>query len=228
MDKLILQSIDEAAIDTVVDLGSGLDTRPFRLPLPASLTWIEVDLPDVLAYKARELSGYHPACALESVELDIGKSGAGEALFARMGSRAKRVLVVSEGLLAYLTRDQVSSLASHLYARSQVVCWLSDIVSATALRLMGRLTGHSLQSPGITLRFAPEEGPAFFQPFGWEVAELHSLVEESRRLERWFLPVTLLFASLSAAQWQVLRELFSIVRLRPIHRRRDPFVCANS
>src|SRR5438270_14013070 len=37
MDDLILQVIREAAIDMVVNLGAVLDTRPYRMSLPASL-----------------------------------------------------------------------------------------------------------------------------------------------------------------------------------------------
>jgi methyltransferase (TIGR00027 family) len=216
MDSFILQSIDEAAIDTVVDLGAGLDTRPYRLPLPASLTWIEIDLPDVLAYKACKLNGHRPACALESVQLDLRNVDARQAVFACIGSTAERVLVISEGLLIFLTRGQVASLACDLYAKSQVRCWISDIVSATALRFMGHLLDQSLQSRDIMLQFAPEEGPAFFQPYGWDTDEVRSLVEESRRLDRWFLPVALLFSNLSAVQWKVLHGLFAVMKLRRI------------
>jgi methyltransferase (TIGR00027 family) len=218
MDKLILQSIAGDAIDTVVHLGAGLDTRPYRLPFPASLTWIEVDLPDVLAYKARKLKSHHPACALEAVQVDLTNADAVQALFACVGRTAKRVLIVSEGLLVFLTQGQVAALACDLYTRSQICFWLSDIVSATALRLMGHTLAPSVQGRDITLRFAPEEGPAFFQPYGWDTTEFHSLVEESWRLNRWFLPATLLFTNLSAVQRQVLHRLFAVIKLGRTHR----------
>src|SRR5437588_844879 len=48
MDELLLRTIAEKKVDTVLNLASGLDTRPYRLSLPASLRWIEVDFPDVL------------------------------------------------------------------------------------------------------------------------------------------------------------------------------------
>jgi methyltransferase (TIGR00027 family) len=31
-------------LDMVVNLAAGLDSRPYRMPLPASLQWVEVDL----------------------------------------------------------------------------------------------------------------------------------------------------------------------------------------
>ena len=37
-------------VDIVVNLAAGLDTRPYRMDLPASLLWIEVDLPPLIAY----------------------------------------------------------------------------------------------------------------------------------------------------------------------------------
>src|SRR6267378_1435202 len=43
-DELILNVIAEGKIDTVLNLAAGLDTRPYRLALPATLRWIEADL----------------------------------------------------------------------------------------------------------------------------------------------------------------------------------------
>jgi O-methyltransferase involved in polyketide biosynthesis len=51
IDELILRSIEQEGIDTVLNLGAGLDTRPYRLSLPSSLHWIEVDFPAILNYK---------------------------------------------------------------------------------------------------------------------------------------------------------------------------------
>jgi O-methyltransferase involved in polyketide biosynthesis len=33
----------------VVNLAAGLDTRPYRMALPAARQWIEVDLPSILS-----------------------------------------------------------------------------------------------------------------------------------------------------------------------------------
>ena len=39
----------------VVLLGAGMDTRPWRLPLPAGTLWLEVDQADVAAAKKKLL-----------------------------------------------------------------------------------------------------------------------------------------------------------------------------
>ena len=61
VDRFITQEVAQG-VDMVVNLAAGLDTRPFRMELPASLKWIEVDLPELLAYKEDTLRGETPAC----------------------------------------------------------------------------------------------------------------------------------------------------------------------
>src|SRR6516225_3797644 len=41
----------KAGVDMVLNLAAGLDVRPYRMDLPATLQWVEVDLPEILAYK---------------------------------------------------------------------------------------------------------------------------------------------------------------------------------
>src|SRR2546425_3010222 len=50
-DRFVSRAV-EGGVDLVVNLAAGLDARPYRMPLPASLRWVEVDLPEILEYKA--------------------------------------------------------------------------------------------------------------------------------------------------------------------------------
>ncbi|MCY7277223.1 MAG: class I SAM-dependent methyltransferase [Phormidesmis sp. CAN_BIN44] len=54
---MITSLLELGDVDIVFNLGAGLDTRPHRLNLPASLRWIEVDLPAIVTYKEQKLSG---------------------------------------------------------------------------------------------------------------------------------------------------------------------------
>src|SRR5262249_56912438 len=58
-------------VDTVVNLAAGLDARPYRMALPPSLTWIEIDLPELLAYKSEVLACERPGRAPELVPPDL-------------------------------------------------------------------------------------------------------------------------------------------------------------
>src|SRR5439155_1225985 len=85
---------------------SALDAGPYRLALPRSPRWVEADFPDVIAYKQEQLSNERPVCVLEHVGIDLTDVGRRRALFARIGTAAREVLVVTEGLLIYLTPEQ--------------------------------------------------------------------------------------------------------------------------
>src|SRR5262245_25663827 len=60
-DEVILRLIKNG-VDTVLNLAAGLDTRPYRLELPSSLQWVEVDLDAILQYKEQKLNGEQPRC----------------------------------------------------------------------------------------------------------------------------------------------------------------------
>ena len=102
----------------VVNLAAGLDARPYRMDLPRSLQWVEVDLPEILAHKEEILRNEKPVCALERVRLDLSNTSARRELFSELGRRANRVLVVAEGLLVYLTEEEVAALGRDLAAQA--------------------------------------------------------------------------------------------------------------
>ncbi|MFZ0921443.1 MAG: class I SAM-dependent methyltransferase, partial [Candidatus Acidiferrales bacterium] len=49
-DQFVSRAIIEGA-DLILNLGAGLDARPYRMDLPQGLRWIEADLPEIVAYK---------------------------------------------------------------------------------------------------------------------------------------------------------------------------------
>ncbi len=215
-DELLRRSIGEGGVDTVLNLAAGLDARPWRLALPPSLRWIEVDLPGILSYKQQKLGDARPVCGLESVRLDLSDLRARRELFARVGASAKNVLVLTEGLLVYLTPEQVGELASDLHAQPSFRRWVIDIVSPDLLKWLQKSYGRALADAGAPLRFAPAEGSRFYEAFGWKTAEFHSTFEEGRRLKRemkgaWLFRLLMRFAP--AARRETLHRMGGIVLL---------------
>jgi methyltransferase (TIGR00027 family) len=183
MDEIIVRQVAGGAA-AVLNLACGLDTRPYRLPLPSALHWIEVDLPGILDAKEEVLAGELPVCALERVRLDLADREARRALFARVAAAGGPVLVVSEGLLVYLRDEQVGELARDLAAAPQFQWWLCDLVPPLLLKMMRRSWGRRLAAAGAPLQFAPAAGPDFFRPFGWQAVEMRPFMVEARRLHR--------------------------------------------
>src|SRR5213596_2154359 len=105
-DRFVAKQVKQGA-DLVLNLAAGLDTRPYRMDLPATLRWVEVDLPDILECKEEVLGDAQPVCALERVRLDLSNHDARRGLFSRIGREASHVLVATEVLLLYLMPDEV-------------------------------------------------------------------------------------------------------------------------
>lgn len=182
-DHFITEQVRQGA-DLVVNLAAGLDARPYRLSLPPTLRWVEVDLPDMIAYKQELLAGDRPGCLLERVRLDLADVAARRDLFRDLGGRCRRGLVISEGLLIYLTAQENAALAQDLAAASGFRNWVIDMVSPGLLRMMQKSIGRSLDQAGAPLKFGPEEGPEFYGPHGWRPVEVRSILKTAARLGR--------------------------------------------
>jgi methyltransferase (TIGR00027 family) len=187
-DRFIQREV-ERGVDTVLNLAAGLDARPYRMPLPASLRWIEVDLPDLLAYKSDILAVDRPACILERVPLDLANVAERRVVFERTASGAGKVLILSEGLLIYLTGDEVAGLARDLAANPTFDRWIVDIASPGLLRMLQKRMGDIVSRAGAPYKFAPPEGPAFFEPYGWKAIEVRSIFDAAAQARR--LPLVL-------------------------------------
>ncbi|HET7649299.1 MAG TPA: SAM-dependent methyltransferase [Gammaproteobacteria bacterium] len=191
LDELILQAVEEDGYDTVLNLAAGLDTRPYRLALPATLRWAEVDLPDMIEYKREALKDATCFCRLERCALDLKDSEARRALFARIGAGATKMLVITEGLLLYLHEEEVKDLAWDLYREPAAKRWLTDLASPRLLRYMRRIRQ---QMPGdVEFRFAPADHTDFFLSRSWHAKAFHSTWEDAKRLNRREVPLAWLW-----------------------------------
>lgn len=183
-DEIILDRVG-AGVDCVLNLAAGLDARAWRMSsLPSTLRWIDVDLPGILDYKLETLRDEKPVVRYEAVRLDLTDAARRRALFAQVGSESSRVLVLSEGLLIYLTPDDVAGLARDLHAPRNFRWWVIDLASPTLLKWMSRSWGKGVEAGNAPFRFAPEESTKFFEPCGWREEQFRSSLLEAKRLNR--------------------------------------------
>lgn len=182
-DRIIGEQVAQGA-DMVVNLAAGLDTRPYRMQLPEALKWVEVDLPEILAYKEDLLKTEKPVCTLERVRADLSDSGIRRRLLGRLAGEATKVLVITEGLLIYLRSEQVSALAEDLKRFPPFKRWLLDIVSPGLLQMLQKNTHQQFGSDVPPLQFAPENGIEFFAQHGWKALEVHSVLKTAAGLKR--------------------------------------------
>lgn len=190
-DQFITEAV-HAGADLVLNLAAGLDTRPYRMALPNSLNWVEVDLPGILDYKEEILGAEKPVCALERVRLDLAGVQARRDLFDRLGGRATKALIVAEGLIAYLSDDEAGALAEDLARPRAFQRWVLDMASPGLLRMVVKNTQAQFSQGVAPLRFAPEDGPEFFARHGWRAVEVRSMLKTAARLKRASLGMRLL------------------------------------
>jgi methyltransferase (TIGR00027 family) len=195
MDDFICREISRGA-DMVINLAAGLDARPYRLRLPASLKWVEVDVEDLIAQKEGLLEDEKPVCHVERYRLNLTDRAARQVLFQELSQRAKRAVIVTEGLVMYLSPGDVQSLAMDLAASNTFRSWILDLYHPRLLGANGRgKMGRMLAHANAQFRFAPAEGPAFFESCGWTCVHVESTLKTAVRtgrmptLLRWLLPI---------------------------------------
>jgi methyltransferase (TIGR00027 family) len=182
IDRFILDAVKEG-VDLVLNLGAGLDTRPYRLDVPAELRWVEVDFPPLIQMKDKTLQSETPRCQLRRMAIDLSRAEERNPLLAEINAQAKKILVLTEGVVPYLSLDEAASLADALAKQTQIVSWVTDYFSPFFMQLY-RQGKISLQLKHAPFQFFPQNWQQFFLDHGWALQELRFLAEEGERVGR--------------------------------------------
>ena len=183
MDEMIMACLERGAT-RVLNLGAGLDTRAFRLKLPAELRWFDVDLPAMVAHRRTCLKDVKPRCEHAHITADVTDAKGLSDLVSAAAAGHGPMLVVSEGLLVYLEPALVGALAQALHAQAAAQWWLTDLVSPMLLGMVGSSWPSNEAAASTPFRFAPRDSAQFFEPWGWREAEFRSTLDEAVRLRR--------------------------------------------
>jgi len=204
--RLIDEAVERAIANgarTVLNLGAGLDTRAFRLNVPSSLRWFDVDLPPIVEHRRRCLGGEAARCEHAHVAADLQSADACSELLARVRAAGEPTLVLSEGLLVYLAPEQVGRLARHLHDEPSMRWWVTDVVTPLLARMVGTVWQPALS--GAPFRFTPADSTKVFAALGWRETEFRSIWEESIRLQR-TMPLAAWWMSLGQFAMPTLHE----------------------
>jgi methyltransferase (TIGR00027 family) len=181
IDDFIRSALDHG-VDTILNLGAGLDTRPYRMDLPASLNWIEADYPDVIAYKEERLSRQAPRFRLTRVKCDLADAAARRQLLAEANAQAGKMLVLTEGVVPYLTLADGGALADDLRKLDRAAYWIIDYFSPDMLKHRARMMSGRLKN--APFKFNPDDWFGFFEQHGWRSTEIRYLGDEGERIGR--------------------------------------------
>lgn len=178
VDELLLEALHMHSISTVLSVGCGLDTRPWRLGLPPTLRWIEIDFADVLDYKDTLMSAETTNCRRERVEVDVNDAAQRRAMYEAAGLAP--ALMITEGLMLYLPATTVDALAAESWRQSGVAHWISDITTSAFSQTLGR--GADTMQP-IRHVQAPdclkgEQILDVLQRHGWTTSAMRSYIKD--------------------------------------------------
>lgn len=182
IDRFIMNLLSHG-IDTVLNLGAGLDTRPYRLNLSSNLRWIEVDFPKIIDHKNEKLKDQTPKCTLERVQLDLSNSELRDNFLNKISSESKNVLVITEGVIPYLSNEDARSLADALKKYENFKYWITEYYSPEILKFL-RTPKRLTQMKNAPFLFYPENWFAFFKESGWIEIETQYFGVESEKLGR--------------------------------------------
>jgi methyltransferase (TIGR00027 family) len=181
IDRLIYFTINQG-IDTIINLGAGLDTRPYRMQLPSHLKWIEVDFAHMIDYKNDMLKGEKPVCSLQRIPCDLSLQVERLKLFSRLDGETKKALIITEGVIAYLTNDQAAQLSKDLFSMPHFHFWIQDY----RIHRLRNKQSESLNKivKNTPFQFTADNPVAFFSNDGWKVVDNILMLDEGDRIGR--------------------------------------------
>jgi methyltransferase (TIGR00027 family) len=184
IDRIILDYVSKGGRN-IINVGAGLDTRPYRLPLPLDLNWFELDFTNIINFKNAKLAQYSPQCKLHRLAVDLSKDSERAATFATLNEQVDSALILTEGVVPYLTEDQVAALAHDLKHQPNFSQWISEYYAPKAYpRFQGEAFKKKLGS--AQFKFFPPDILAFYAATGWKVQNEYYLYDEGLKVNRPF------------------------------------------
>ena len=139
----------------VVIIGAGFDSRAYRLE---GGTWVELDEPQVIAYKNERLPASNCENELHRIPIDFSTDSLEEKL-SSFSSRSP-VVVVIEGVFTYLEEEVIGQLLQilrRLFPQHKLIC---DLMSRKFFEKYGKTLHEKITGMGTSFKFTvdnPEE-----------------------------------------------------------------------
>ena len=132
---------------TVLHLGCGLDSRVERIDPPPSVRWYDLDFPDVIELRRRL---YPPRDGYCLIGADVADKS-----FLDQVRASGPVMIVAEGLLMYLSENEVKDLFQRLTSHFQSGQLAFDVLSRLAVRIAK--WNPALRATGAQMRWGVDD-----------------------------------------------------------------------
>jgi methyltransferase (TIGR00027 family) len=184
IDHFIEDLISSGKVNTVLNLGAGLDSRAYRMNFPPRFRWIEVDFPKMIDYKKELLQSDHPKCQLEYYSFDLSLEDQRDILLEKLSfNNTDKVLVLTEGVIPYLNNENASQFVHWLYQQNAFLFWITEYYSPEILSFL-RTPKRLKQMEQSPFLFNPDDWFGFFKERGWTPLEIKYFGEVSEKVGR--------------------------------------------
>jgi methyltransferase (TIGR00027 family) len=167
----------------VVIIGAGFDSRAYRLKRG---TWVELDEPQMIAYKNERLPASNCENELYRIPIDFSTDSLEEKL-APFSSRSP-VVVVIEGVFAYLEEEVIGQLLQilrRLFPQHKLIC---DLMSRKFFEKYGRTLHEKIIGMGTSFKFTVDNPEEVFLENGYSLTGRVSIIERAVGFESIKIP----------------------------------------
>lgn len=179
IDDLLRQELAAHPDLRVVIIGAGFDSRSYRLK---GGTWVELDEPQVIAFKNERLPVSDCQNELQRIAIDFSTESLEDKLPAFTG-RGGPIVVVVEGVFMYLEQQAIEQLLQtlrRLFPQHQLIC---DLMTRKFFQKYGRTIHEKLTGMGATFMFTADNPEEIFVKSGYERVGHVSIVVKSTEFE---------------------------------------------
>ena len=178
IDDFLRAELEKNSGLTIVTIGAGFDSRPYRL---TGGTWVEIDEPQIIAYKNERLPAENCANRLSRIAMDFATDSLEEKLAPFAGRNP--VVIVIEGVFVYLSEPEIAGLLEklrRLFPRHQLIC---DLLSRSFFERYSKTLHEKINGIGTTFRYTADDPGDIFLAGGYRRTHWVSIVERASELE---------------------------------------------
>jgi methyltransferase (TIGR00027 family) len=183
IDRFI-DALVKDGVDAIINLGAGLDTRPYRMDLPQDLEWIEADHSSIIDCKNNVLADESPKCKLTRVAVDLSDDTLRKAFLQSVVPSSKKTLIITEGVVPYLAQDNVRELGNDLHSQERFAYWITEYYHPVLYPLLQHPARTAVMK-NAPFQFYPESWFGFFESVGWKEKETGYAGHIAMEFGRW-------------------------------------------
>lgn len=167
----------------IVIIGAGFDSRAYRLK---GGTWVELDEPQVIAYKNERLPVSNCENELHRLTIDFSTDSLEDKLSSFSGRSP--VVVVIEGVFMYLEEEVIEQLLQtlhRLFPQHKLIC---DLMNRKFFDKYSRTLHEKITGMGTSFKFTVDSPGEVFLKNGYRRIEMVSIVEKAVEFESIKIP----------------------------------------